>query len=395
MGRKRHPEELRVDEHPIWSPTRLDTAESCMKFYWLKYVKHVHLEINSSICRGKLLHSSIENFWKKDKETGLIVPKYSYSGFIGRIVGDWKRFYAQGREPGGKKMDNVAWDYPGQEWDKNYIGEIAEIAGKVYTRYLQEEPCLAAEATLYGEIEGIKIMAKIDEIRKGLVVRDHKSGYKKPREKYLNNNIQMTDYLVCLYMALQNPKSQISREVFPEDVGIGLEDFLKQASIEIHHLPGILRSPRMNKQTKQWEVPELKESITGIYQAKRNLDSINDFVFALKSNEKAIRDRDFHPTKGRNCDFCLARKVCDNYDPEKEHNDELRRNVPLFAFSNLRFQNMKHKEERIGRQKIMRFKPIDSKKGDQIKASSVNASKRDKKVYGKKKKEHPEFDLDL
>ncbi len=61
MGRrKRFEGEIRVQEHPIWSPSRLDLAETCMKAYWLSYVKQVRPLISASTARGKLIHSMIE-----------------------------------------------------------------------------------------------------------------------------------------------------------------------------------------------------------------------------------------------------------------------------------------------------------------------------------------------
>ena len=355
--RRRHPEELRVEEHPDWSPTRLDTAELCMKFYWLKYIKHVKYPINSSMVRGKLLHYEIENFWKKDEETGLLVPKYSYSGFIGRTIGDWKRFYAKGKEIGGGKMDEVEWDYDGQQWDKKYHGEIAEMAGRVYSRYLQEEPRIKSEVELHAEFEGLRIMAIIDELRKNLVVRDHKSGYKKPTEKYLENNIQMTDYLLCLFIALSDIRSPISREVYPDYFSIPLNEFLDRASIEIHHVPRSSTFPKFDKESGTWDFPK-KPAQTEIYPANRNIQSINDLVLQLQAKERQIREREFIPRKGRHCGDCLARNICNDYSPEEEHNEELRRNMPLFAYSNLAFGNMKKEPGKTDKQKIMRFKYV-------------------------------------
>ena len=54
---------LRVIENPIWSPTRLDLAELCMKAYWFQYVFHMPHSITPDIARGKLMHRMIERFW--------------------------------------------------------------------------------------------------------------------------------------------------------------------------------------------------------------------------------------------------------------------------------------------------------------------------------------------
>ncbi len=334
---------LTVQEHPIWSPTRLDCAEECMKSYWFNYIKHVPHNVNPSIARGRLIHSLIENFWKTDEKSGLLIPtSKSREGFMGRAAGDWKRNYAKTGTCGNQKID---WDYQGQQWDINYINEIRDISRRVYNRLTTEEPRLAAEVTLHVEYEGLKFMAKIDELRKDLVIRDHKSGYKTPREHYLDKNIQMTDYMLCLWVSLQDPRSTAS-QLYPEHTGISLEDFLETSRVEIHHLPR-----RRNC------APE-EENITQLYPATRTVESFNDLVKATRSKESALERRDFHPTKGRHCDYCFWAKDCEKYNPEKEHEGEYEKEMPLFAHTgieNKSFGKPPQKVRRSPKQKTMRL----------------------------------------
>lgn len=354
---KRNPEELVVDEHPLWSPTRLDTAETCMKYYWMIYVKKLRFHITPAIARGKLFHYMVEHFWKIDPHgNALPIPKYSYEGFVNVAGGVWKRYFSRGIYPGAKKSakpDVIDWDYKGQQWDSNYIGEIQEIAGKIYTRYVHEEPRVGAEVRLGGVFEGVRLMAIIDEVRKGPTIRDHKSGVKRPQQYYLEKNIQMTDYLVCLYMALKDKRSHVS-SAFPEYYNTSLEDFLDVATIEIHHLAG-RTYPKLNKETKCFEYPE-KEPETGIYTAKRTVQSVNDLVLQIQVKERQLRAREFPSHGGRQCDFCLGKHACSSYNPEQEHAMELSKNMPLFAFCNLSYGNMKNRPPKAGRQKPFRFK---------------------------------------
>lgn len=376
MGRRRHKEELCVEEHPIWSPTRLDLAETCMKSYWLKYVKKISPLISASTARGKLIHSMIEHFWKTDPKTGLIIPepKFSYEGFVNMGVANWKRYYASDNPPGGKKpTDEIRWDYPGQKWDKHFTGELGDMLGRIYNRYMEEEPRLEAEIPLHAEVEGIKIMAIIDELRKYLIIRDHKSGYASMSPEYLRKNIQMTDYMLCLFIALQDSNHKLYRETYADYAGIGLEEFLDIAEIEIHHLPNNSR-PYYSRKIHDFVYPE-KEIKTQIHITKRNVKSIEEFVDSLKAKEKCLCERDFHPHQGRHCGFCFFKDNCDKYDPKKEHADELERNLPLFSFANLSFGNMQAKNPLIppqpsqkGRQKIMRFRYL-KEEDSQVKES--------------------------
>lgn len=377
--KKRFKEELPVEERPIWSPSRLDLAETCMKAYWLKYVKKRRPLISPSTARGKLIHSMIENFWKIDKSTGLIIPepKFSYGGFVNMGIAQWRFNYASEKRKEKRPTDEIKWDFKGQQWSKSFEGELADMLGRIYNRYINEEPRVDAEVELYAEIEGIKIMAIIDELRRDLVIRDHKSGYAKPNQEYLNKNIQMTDYLLCLFIALQDSNSKIYQETYADYAGIGLKEFLDTASIEIHHLPDMNR-PYFSRKTGEFVYPE-RDVMTSIHTAKRTEQSIADFVESLQSKEKALRERDFHAHQGRHCGFCFFREECDKYDPKKEHASELERNLPLFSYSNLSFGNMASQNplansssapKPLYRQKTMRFKYLSPEQDKKAQASS-------------------------
>jgi hypothetical protein len=346
---KRDKDYLHVQEHPIWSPTRLDLAETCMKAYWFQYVKHIKHSITPDIARGKLIHSLIEKFWRYDEDKKLLVPGYkSYESFVNCAIRDWKYQFARTGESDGQKID---WDYKGQQWSKKFLGELADVMGRVYSRYIIERPRLAAEVEIKGEIEGIKISAKIDELREDLVIRDHKSGRKTPREHYLDKNMQMTDYLVCLFIALHDINSPIATTLFPDYTFISLDEFLKIATIEIHHLP--------EHQTKEEKEIGRRQHMTAIYSAKRTRASINDFVSSLQAKEKQLAERDFHPSKGRNCDFCFYRNECNSYDPQKEHETEFAVKNPLFTYANLTFKPPVQKTTTKRLQRTFRFSKLE------------------------------------
>ena len=174
---------LKIDEYPVWSPTRLDLAELCMKAYWFQYGLRLKHPISSSTARGKLFHRMLQNFWKIDKKTEKLVQGYkSYESFINSAVRDWKFQYAKTGKSGGQKIE---WDdYDCNGWGPALIGNIAETAGMVYSRYIVEEPRLEAEFEIQAEYEGFKLKTILDELREGLVIRDHKSGRGKHGEHW-------------------------------------------------------------------------------------------------------------------------------------------------------------------------------------------------------------------
>jgi len=230
--------ELKVDETPCWSPTRLGADDRCKKSYWFQYFRHLKHTITSNIAIGKLEHRMIENFWKQDPDTRLLLPGYkSYQSFVNSAVRDWKFLYVERGESDGQKIE---WSkYDGNGYSSWLIGRIAEIAGMIYTRYMNEEPRLETEVSMQGEIDDIEIMAIADELRKDLVIRDHKSGKMKIGEYFLKNNNQMTLNLMCLFNCLQSPYTTIIPEIYPKYKGIGLDEFLDIAKIEIHDIsPG-------------------------------------------------------------------------------------------------------------------------------------------------------------
>ena len=334
--------QLKAIENPVWSPTRLLVADECMKKYWFQYVFHLDYVINSGIAVGKLDHRMIENFWKKDPDTGLLVRGYkSYESFINSAVRDWKFSYAKTGKSGGQKIE---WrEYDGNGWSKGLTGKIAESMGIVYTRYMDEEPRLETEVKMKGEIEGVKIMSIADELRKYLVVRDHKSGIKKIGDYFVKNNNQMTICLMCLFQCLQSPFSTVVQGTYPEYIGISLDDFLGIARVEIHDIAA------------RWPKKGVHEPISKIYKTKRTEQDFHEAIQSIQSKQKALRERDFSPSKD-NCDYCFFKRDCDKYDPNDYHENEYENNFPLFANAGVFMDESRPRMVSKRKQKSLRFK---------------------------------------
>jgi hypothetical protein len=334
--------ELKVNENPLWSPSRFGVADRCMKGYWFQYVFHLKHTIPSGVAIGKLEHRMIENFWKKDPSSGLLVPGYkSYESFVNSAVRDWKFYYVKTGESEGQRIE---WgQYDGKGYAPWLIGRIAESMGMVYTRYMEEEPRLGAEIRMEGEVEGIKIMAIADELRRGLVIRDHKSGNRRIGEYFVKNNTQMTVCLMCLFNCLQSPFSEVVPKAYPEYVGISLDEFLDIARVEIHDI------------SVKWSKDGMREATTEIHEEKRTEQDFYEVLEFIQSKQRALRERDFSPSKD-NCDYCFYKRDCHNYDPNEYHENEYERNFPLFANAEVFMDSSKPKVVSKRRQKSLRFK---------------------------------------
>lgn len=305
-------EQLNVEENPWWSPSRLAVMERCKKEYWFKYVRHLDSKISTEAAVGKHNHRIAERTWL-ESDKGLVPGYKSYDSCIGASVGNWKYLYAL---PGKVEGREINWkDYEGQGFARWLLGRIAETAGIIYNRFLSEEPRLKAEVKMQAELEGLKIMVIADELRKNLVIRDHKSGNEKIGEYFLKNNIQMTLCSMCLFECLQKPYT-IASDIYPEFAGISLDEFLERATLEINDI-----CPRTHE--------GIHKSNSVIYPAKRTERDFQDAIRIIQAGNKSLRERDFHASR-KDCDFCDYRAACNDYHPEDYHVNEQEKLFPLF-----------------------------------------------------------------
>lgn len=331
--------ELKIDENPWWSPTRIRIMEDCKKKYWFEYIFHLKHKVPSSFIIGKHNHKINEKMWLEEPYTKKLIPGYkSYESCVKISVRDWKFKYAKTGECEGMKIEWNKYDANG--WGKRLIGRIAETAGISYTRAMNEEPRLKSELEMKVEFDGIKIMARVDELRKNLVIRDHKSGREEIKEYFLKKNIQMTLCAMCLFASLQ--ESSIASEIYSQYKGISLNEFLDALVIEINDI-----YPRVEN--------GVHKSTSKIYLSKRTEKDFNDAIEIIEAGKKTLKDRDFHPSK-ENCDFCVYKRDCDKYEPLDYHENEYEKNFPLFASVGILINNCKPKVKKRRLQKTFRFK---------------------------------------
>jgi hypothetical protein len=333
-------EELKVNENPYWSPSRINLMEDCHKRYWFEYILHHDSKISSSAAVGKHNHNIIEKLWVKNSLTRLLVSGYkSYQSCVNSSVRDWKFNYAKKGICDGKEIE---WGkYDGNGWGKKLIGRIGEIAGLAYTRAMGEEPRLRAELEIKVEFEGLNILVRIDELRRNLVIRDHKTGSEAIGEYFVKKNLQLTMCSMALFESLQKPYTMAS-EIYPEFKGIGLDEFLDKLTVEINEV-----YPRAEN--------GIHISNTIIHSAKRTERHFNEAIQTIQRSIKSLQERDFCPS-AKNCDRCEFRKVCDEYDPTKYHMGKYEETFPLFANSGIVLERYTPKLKSKNRQKTFGFK---------------------------------------
>lgn len=331
--------ELKVNENPWWSPTRIKTMESCKKKYFFEYVLHLEHKVPSAAAAGKHNHKIIEKMWLAVPGTKNLVKGYkSYESCVNVSLRDWKFNYARTGETEGRKIE---WGiYDGNGWGKRFLGRIAETAGLSYTRSMNEKPRLRAEIEMKAEFEGIKIMSIADELRDDLIIRDHKSGSEQIKEYFVKNNFQMTLCSMCLFLCLQKPHTDVY-DIYPEYRKISLDEFLDLSRVEINDV-----YPRTNN--------GIHNPTSEIYSAKRTGHDFNEAIQAIQCGINSLKERDFHPSK-ENCDFCVYKKECNNYNTEDYFKNEYAEKFPLFASSGIILDSYKPRLKKQRLQKSFRF----------------------------------------
>ena len=155
----------------------------------------------------------------------------------------------------------------------------------------------------------------------------------------------MTLCLMCLFNCLQSPYSTVVPEIYPEYVGINLDEFLGIAQVEIHDI------------SSRWPKKGVHEPISKIYKAKRTEQDFHEVIQSIESKQRALRERDFSLSKN-NCDYCFYKRDCPKYDPTEYHENEYEQNFPLFANVGVFLDDSRPRIKRRRLQKTFRFKKI-------------------------------------
>lgn len=276
-----------------WSASRLERYLSCPYSYYLQYVKRPRAKIDSNgpFAIGKFLHRRAEQFYNDNLE-----PKYkSAESFANAAVGMWKRFEIKTNKSGGQ---NIRWKSEDEKWI--LMNEIKDICKTFYEKYANEPPPLITEYNFNFILGNRNFIGTFDEIRKGGVIRDHKSDRYLPNEKRMKSNLQFTIYALAFSCLSRNKRFALKHGV-PKDIVDSLDS-------EKYHISNFI---------SEFITLEFHHLRTGeILKTNRTNQHFYDLWTILNNVESQIKQKQFTPNR-KNCGYCLYDDLCDIVIKEK------------------------------------------------------------------------------
>lgn len=270
-------------EHIPWSATRFETFQFCPKLYYYQYVAKERIPMNYPMALGLKLHKHAERFRRPDGR----VRYKSADAYANAFKANWKRFVINTGKIQGRE---IRLSSPDEPWQLMHIG--MNICKTFYEKYSKEEPPLFVEVPFDFFLDGHHYVGRMDEIRHGGVIRDHKSGKHLPGQMELEYDPQFTLYVIAFgSLCHGDPNFAGICGINPEDAArwAGNPDFASnRITMEYHYM-------------RTGEVFTTKR--TNAHYAEFH-DTVDDF-------EERISRGVFTPNRGRdNCDYCLANEYC-------------------------------------------------------------------------------------
>jgi len=266
-----------------WSPTKIKVAQSCLKKYYFEYILRDKIPIPSYFASGIFLHKRMESLYKGNFGNLELAFK-SAESFYKQSRAIWIRKIIKEGEIQGKK---IAWKNKDEPWE--LIGLIKQICYQAYQRGLEEGPPLGTEIPIKFEFNGNFFNLRIDEVRKGAVIRDHKTGKWSESDFELGYLTQLTMY--ALAISCKAHKDEAFSKVFgisnPEELGGNKYIISPEVETQYYHM----RSGNISK---------TRRTDQHYYELKESLDDL----------ESRIRSGLF-PVNRQECGRCIHQKVCD------------------------------------------------------------------------------------
>ena len=268
-----------------WNATKLEQAADCLFKCYLINVEKERYPATGPMKKGRLLHTATQTdrFFNADGTPFYRTPE----SFTNAMVAKWKYVLRKAREG----EEEISWKYDEEPW--KLMKDIKEMSPSVYMRYVREGPPTFCEKPFDIEVDGRRINGRLDEIRRGPVFRDKKTGNSRPGEMTLAYNHQFTIYnLAICVMAMKDP-------VFADMVGLTPED------VEM-----ILSGPS-----------PVSERIRGEYYFMKNdeliempRDQLNyaELCETIDDYDERIESGNAHPERGYHCDGCEVKAACDS-----------------------------------------------------------------------------------
>ncbi len=278
------PEKLEPEKDIIWwSPTKLEAATSCLKRFYFQYIKKEKVSIPGYMALGTFIHSKMESLY--DGEFGNLHVKFkSAESFVNSSVGQWKRIIIKEGKIQGNKID---WKDKNEPW--TFIPVIRDLCLKAYQKYLDEGTPLKVELPIRFEFGEHYYNLKVDELRKGAIIRDHKTGRFFEDKFSLNYKPQLTMYALAISCLayLDRNFAEIFGIKEPEKLAGNPNIISPEIKVEYYHM-------RSNT------IIQTERTDAHYYELSQNLNDL----------ESRIRSGIF-PVNRYECARCLYQKVCD------------------------------------------------------------------------------------
>ena len=137
-----------------WSATKVNVANYCTMRYFLRYVRKVQPLRLSVYVKGSLLHSIIENFWKRIgnaeevKSTSRKFKDKKYfdeESFVKYVKGKWKRIIVADK----KSQKKISWRYDEEPWI--ILNSLDKISRPLYDNLLKQGAPIRSEERRVGK----------------------------------------------------------------------------------------------------------------------------------------------------------------------------------------------------------------------------------------------------
>jgi hypothetical protein len=268
-----------------WSASKILVTSDCMMNYYIIYEMKLKPLMNGPMAAGRHIHRKKEKFYIQDK-SGLVRPRYKSAETFASAAG---REFIRAVTRGGMK-DQVKWrDKKEMFIMKSYVEKICK---GVYDRFEDEGPPVYVELPFKYVRDRRLFTGFIDEVRKGPVIRDYKSGKKRPKEMTRIYNPQFTLYVVSLgFKCMEDPAFAESLGISPEEAMSWRDDpdfMFKHTDLEYHHMHDDEIIP-LERGSMQYE----------------------ELLKTLKGWEKRIDSGEIYAERGEKCNWCDTKDVCD------------------------------------------------------------------------------------
>ncbi len=270
-----------------WSPTALKNAASCSLALFYDKVMKLRPTHVAMLAAGDFIHGFIERFYREDG-----TPAYADAEkFSNAAVGGWFN-YIEHRE---NKGNPVIWKDKKEKFV--FANKIQESCKILYDKYSVEPPPLLIEYEYEFEYNGRFYSGKMDEIREGHVIRDHKHkafGEEKP-------------WTI----------PQLEAEVQPREYALAY-------SVSAHYFGWFRDKVKLSDEEREENDKDelsLVEKVTFEYQflqsgtiipIKVPRRAVRDIELLIDESELKLQNRVVAPNR-KSCFFCLYKDKCDDY----------------------------------------------------------------------------------